>query len=104
MPLPRVRFTVRRLMIAVAVVAVLLGGELLRRKRADRLERLAWLAGRERMLLANRHDPSLEIAAGNLKHGKPMGVEEALQEIAKQRRRFEYAAAHPWLPVPPDPE
>jgi len=37
MRLPRVRLTVRRIMIVVAVVAVLLGGELIRRERAARL-------------------------------------------------------------------
>jgi hypothetical protein len=104
MRLPRVRFTVRRLMIAVAVVAVLLGGELIRRQRAARLERLAWLARCERMLATSHPEEEREIASPYLKHGKQMGVVEALQEIARQRLRYEYAASHPWLPVPPDPE
>jgi hypothetical protein len=76
----------------------------MRRQRAARLERLAWLAGRERMLAESRPEEKREIASPYLKHGKQMGVEEALEEIARQRRRYEYAASHPWLPVPPDPE
>jgi hypothetical protein len=34
------RMTTRRLMVAVAVVAILMGGELMRRRRAAYLERL----------------------------------------------------------------
>src|SRR4051812_33231464 len=101
---PQARFTVRRLMITVAVVAVLLGGELMRRQRAARLERLAWLAKQEKILAASRPEEEREIASPHLKHGKQMGAEEALEEIARQRCRYEYAASHPWLPVPPDPE
>jgi hypothetical protein len=94
MKLHRVRFTVRGLMIAVAIVAVRLGGELMRRRRADRLERLAWLAGRERMLMTSDPAEEREIVSRYLKHGKQMGVGEAI-EIARQRLRYEYAASHP---------
>ena len=37
--MPRVRFTLRWMMIAVAIVAVILGGEMMRRRRATYLER-----------------------------------------------------------------
>jgi hypothetical protein len=104
MKCPRPRFTVRWMMVAVAMVAVLLGGELMRRRRAACLERLAWLAKHEKILAASKPEEEREIASLYLKHGKQMGVEEALEEIARQRRRYEYAASHPWLPVPPDPE
>jgi hypothetical protein len=100
---PHLRISLRRMMILVAIVAVLMGCELMRRQRAACLERLAWLAGRERMLKASDPEEGREIASPYLKHGKQMGVGEALEEIARQRRRYEYAASHPWLPVEPDP-
>lgn len=37
-----------------------------------------------------------------LADGKAMSKAEALAEVARQRRRYEYAASHPWPPVPPD--
>jgi hypothetical protein len=104
MRLPRVQFTVRRMMVAVAVVAILMGGELMRRRRAACLERLAWLAGREKAWGADDPSWQREVASPYLKHGKQMGVAEALAEIAQQRRMYEYVASHPWLTVPPDPE
>jgi hypothetical protein len=33
-----------------------------------------------------------------------MGVAEALVEIARQKREYEYTASHPWLPIAPDPK
>jgi hypothetical protein len=104
MRLPRVRFTVRRMMVVVAAVAILLSGELMRRRRAPCLGRLAWLAGREKAWGADDPSWEREVASPYLKGGKQMGVAEALVEIARQKRKYEYAASHPWLPIPPEPE
>ena len=98
------RMTTRRLMVAVAVVAILMGGELMRRRRAACLERLTWLQGRETAWGADDPSWEREVASRYLKRGKQMGVVEALAEVARQKRKYEYAASHPWLPVPPDPE
>src|SRR4051794_39301981 len=102
MKLPRVRFTVWLMMVAVAVVGVLLGGELMRRRRAACLERLAWLAGRERAWGKVDASREREVASRFLNGGRQMGVAEALAEVARQKRKYAFAASHPWLPVPHD--
>jgi hypothetical protein len=99
MRLPRVRFTVRRLMVAVAIVALCLP---------------AW------SFWARRDERYLEFAIKAMKHntlaeayetGRPLG---SLRERARVNpckaayhatlaRKYEYAASHPWLPVAPDP-
>ena len=91
MRLPRVRFTVRRMMIAVAVVALAIG-----------------MVARSRQMskIADRH------AAQILEHSQmmplPNGAFAALLDnrgewhqamVAKYRR----VARFPWLPVEPDP-
>ena len=83
MCLPRPRFTIRRLMVAIAVIAILLTTGLVLN---DRRRRFA--------LLANDH-----------------GL-KAIEEIKAKRQsrhlelweKYTYAAHHPWLPVAPEPK
>jgi hypothetical protein len=93
---PRLRFTVRRLMTVVAVVAVLLGGFSLGRRSAY-LNRL-WLDHRReadriaRLAVTGSVVPSDRRSSGArfLWH-------------CEMASKYGYAASHPWLPVEPDP-
>lgn len=107
----RPRLTVRRLMIAVAVLALLLGGYV----KVVEYRRLALIyrgkaqdhAGMEstlRMIAARQGDASpVDIS---LKPGTPsirFPVRAVAEFEAKLKRKYERAAARPWLPVAPDP-
>jgi hypothetical protein len=78
----RPRFTVRRLMVAIAVIAVLLAAVLCLN---DRRRRFA--------LLANDHGLK---AIEEIKAKRPSRHRELYE-------KYIYAAHHPWLPVAPDP-
>ena len=106
MRLPRVRFTVRRMMVAVAVMAALLAG-------------VAWCRGmiraardhRERALL-NRSQEQLQrqiVASVDLfvEPGEAPGAARGAAALAAHYEslglKYERAALYPWLPVEPDP-
>ena len=86
MPFPRVRFTVRRLMVAVAIVAVV----------SAMLIRAAWFRAlsdhhRSRIILVGPPSPQLERTLYHM----------------EMSNKYAKAASHPWLPVasdPPEPE
>jgi hypothetical protein len=87
MRVPRIRFTVRRMMVAVAIMAVLLGlfGWMDRRaglfrERRD-FHRVHWSA----------IDEGFEVEA------PPAAYHRAMAE------KYRIAAERPWLPVAPDP-
>jgi hypothetical protein len=98
MRLTRPRFTVRRLMVAVAIVGVTLGVVVWCKRRHDRFAGLVSLYERERGNTAG-------IWSG------PSKVIEARRGLARRRGRYFYmmatkyrfAACYPWLPVEPDP-
>lgn len=81
----RPRFTVRWLMLLVAIVALLFGGLAITRSRRasflKRSEELRWSAYVER-------------------HGGSIKAAEYCEQLAP---KYEYAARHPWLPLSPDP-
>ncbi len=88
MRFPRVRFTVRRMMVAVAIVACICWASLL----IERRRRFLIIAGSHRMpdarFLWNR------------------GADYELRLVRwhdEMQAKYEFAAAHPWLPVAPDP-
>ncbi len=86
MPLPRVRFTVRRMMVAVAVAACIFC--LIERRR-----RFLIIVGRLRM-------PDARF----LRHpGDADYVLRLARWHDELQAKYEFAAAHPWLPVAPDP-
>jgi hypothetical protein len=108
MRIPRLRFTVRRLMLAVAVVAALLGCADLWRRR-EHYRRLAETHALSEMVL--RVDSVM--ARGDPTGGpgvRLLDLSDSLEEAAKWadyhaglRRKYERAARYPWLPVAPDP-
>jgi hypothetical protein len=83
MPLPRVRFTVRRMMVAGAVFSVFAAVVHLRSLSLVYHERC------EMHYLAQLH---------SWPEDGPSAVYHASM-LAK----YQFAASHPWLPVPPDP-
>ena len=91
MRLPRVRFTVRGLMVAVAVVGVVLGGfvELMRRRI------------RFRNMAACLERRAMDIWASE--HGDPENPSELVRWHFRMSCRYDYAAAYPWLPVETEP-
>jgi hypothetical protein len=96
MHLPRFtpRFTVRRLMVAVAIVGIVLGVTI---ERRDRFRRIAVHHRAEFQKLASR------MKAGSHEESDWLPIEwhESLA------RKYKRAACYPWLPVatdPPEPE
>jgi hypothetical protein len=110
MSLPRVRFTVRRMMVAVAIVALLIYGCMVRRHRLS-LAALCQIADR-----GVRHTGAsyrLEDGIETLRTVKTGAPALTPAEVEGRRRRaaywvalgrkYERAALIPWLPVAPDP-
>jgi hypothetical protein len=97
MPLPRVRFTVRRMMVAVAVVALALSGGVW----AARMMALskAYEARCYELAVMRRKEGGPSVNWG---HGhRPLS---ARQEWLRQMSiKYRYASCFPWLPVEPDP-
>jgi hypothetical protein len=98
--LPRVGFTVRRMMVAVAVGGVTLGCWI----EVLRIARLA----------SDFRSKALACAQGEkfcracLAKGTPAFAgwgswQERLAYFTAMKDKYEHAARYPWLPVPPDP-
>jgi hypothetical protein len=104
----RPRFTVRRLMVAVAIVGVGAGFSAMRQRAAARQGRAAGHAA---------HAAELRAAVANWRGGNVRLINitrEQAEAIAKRsersaahheamRRKWEEADRSPWLPVEPDP-
>ena len=114
MRMPRVRFTVRRMMVAVAAIAVLLAGGI----KAARMSRLA----RTHQMYATQHGLSEAIERRNVnifeyakitnkKRPDICAIFDQLARVARLRVdyyavlkvKYADAATHPWKDVPPDP-
>jgi hypothetical protein len=109
MRLPRVRITVQRLMVAVAVMGMVLS-------LAHWFEsRAAWLracrdfhAGRWSLTIVQPRGEDGRIS-GPLQvteyGGRPVGGLRARRELWNYQmfQKYKQAAEHPWLPVEPDP-
>jgi hypothetical protein len=96
MRLPRVRFTVRQMIILVILLALGLGGTrwaMEMQELATRYRRLSVGYGISEYLCSN---PA---------YGPPDPVErdKLVRHIAVLRGKYDYAARHPWLQVDPDP-
>jgi hypothetical protein len=116
MRMPRFRFTVRRMMMAVALLSVAFGLEQMRRKRSLYIEEAAKWSWLERLNLdyeytyenyasrreANGRGPSREKEVSEnrvkAKHYRSRAIEAGML-----RRKYLHAARYPWLPVAPDP-
>jgi hypothetical protein len=96
LPFPRVRFTVRRMMVLVATCAVILG---IVCGLASRSAKLAGLA-------AYHHDRIEEPyfhASFDLGHGPPDRISPRDSWRLEMTLKYRHAAQYPWLPVAPDP-
>jgi hypothetical protein len=82
MMLPRPRFTMRWLMVAVAIVALGLGILAELHRRSARFAQIAW-----------HHEIEADICSSTTK----------AQHHLDLTRRYQHAARYPWLPVAPDP-
>jgi hypothetical protein len=90
MRLPRVRFTVRRLMASVAIVAFILWAERLLRLPREYRDRAGYYSQCE-------FDASGRLAPGNPRDRAVVDHYHSLHE------KYERAARYPWLPIAPDP-
>jgi len=107
-----VRFSVRQMMVAVAVVSLILCGESYRRKRATERVRESYL-GRASIfrIHAREFRDAYEKRSSNvfaMNHGPEFATTPALrlkwaQYYESLAGKYEHAAACPWEPVPPDP-
>jgi Tfp pilus assembly protein PilX len=130
MPMPRVRFTVRRMMIAVAVVAVLIGVGL-QIRRAIRFSRLsanylelAAMDAEYESILRKRernHRELAEIERESADKFQQSSIVELWRRLAQEdtdradkfkllaeyhasmKAKYQAAARRPWLHIEPDP-
>jgi hypothetical protein len=111
MRLPRVRFTVRRLMVAVAVIALLSGGEVARRRWVFCKQRAAGHRSLQNDLItmAVSRERSIQAARGSGRAGdtlpllwKAMAANDRLRagHHAAMAGEFQRAASRPWLGIP----
>lgn len=94
MRLPRPRFTVRRMMLAVALLAVLLGADKLRQQSAqyrERAEECAIYETDSRGVLMDEGDPDRRVF-----------LAREAEYYSRLKAKYERAARYPWLPVKPD--
>jgi hypothetical protein len=99
MRLPRVRFTVRRMMVAVAVIAILIEGVSLWQRAALYRWKVRHHAMMERSsVIAVVEGPK---AADNAELARLSEVWSTYHAAMKQK--YEYAVTRPWIYVPPDP-
>ena len=104
MRMPRVRFTVRQLMIAAAVVAVLMAAEVWLHRRTAHLKRLSRMQSGE----ANRWE--LLLSESSVNGPLASAILDKVHWHDARAATYERAARSPWLPVetghhaPPVPE
>ena len=91
----RLRLTVRRIMAAVAVVALMLAAERLVERRAYLLERAEIDADRASDYVNGMVCPTEEF-------NKPGMYDKMRDYWLESARKYRLAAARPWLPVEPD--
>jgi hypothetical protein len=102
---PRVRFTVRQMMIVVAVVAVLMSSYTI----AMRMRHLS--AYRYMVRYHRQHERTSVIAVRDSLTGQEIAGVEELDRLtrtksayhAAMRRKYERAVAQPWITIPVDP-
>jgi hypothetical protein len=103
---PRVRFTVRRMMVAVAIMAVFFGAaDGLRRRR----ESFGQQAKRFARKASDEYNASMSVGRHATFGPSPleMRISQAHYQLADHysalKEKYERAASAPWLPVEPDP-
>jgi hypothetical protein len=111
MKLPRLRFTIRRLMLAVAIVGVLMGSlvewNVLRHRASLYRKRAQDHADMETSLRFTAEGPGgtnrVDISPGPGIPSKPFPIQVVIDHEVRLRRKWEKAARYPWLTVEPDP-
>ncbi len=102
MKLPRVRFTIRRIMVAVAIVAMLFIGVVLWRRSQEYRRR----AESHDLLLWSALPVAIDEAASPGRLGGGLSVGGLLRRAKyhhEMSRKYWWAAARPWVSVDPDP-
>ena len=112
--MPQFRFTVRWMMVAVAIVAVLLESWIVWRRftfhRHQAVLTARTEAGLRRSMI--RYSPAQLLTGGtslDFEDGKPSvpmtleNCERMLARMEQVKRHHEYAARHPWLFAVPEP-
>jgi hypothetical protein len=99
MRLPLVRFTLRMLMVSVAAVALLMGFEMMRRRRAE-FERLSALH-RRHLLLLGRWE-WFDVAAQRAYEEEQARTDPRKAWHLRMADKYRLAAERPWLVVAPD--
>ncbi len=111
MKFPRVRFTVRRMMVIVAVSAALMGAGVgyvrLSRKAAGLRARAGEHAAMEQtlrwMIATSGADAPVDISPGPGIRSKRFTARAVADHVAALKAKYERAARFPWLHVEPDP-
>jgi hypothetical protein len=103
MKLPRLRFTLRRMMVAVVIAGIAFGGLAGLLRMGQRTQRLRAVAREHRQReIVN----SLTLQGLAMQGAASPGIERH-RMLAEYHRalnlKYEYAARHPWLTVEPDP-
>lgn len=100
----RTPFTTRRLLLAVAVVAALLGAyDMVKRhqKYRDLADHFRYMENQSRAIV--RGDPEVIEQASWSQSTDPAWNAKIAEYSARMRERFEHAALRPWRIVKPDP-
>ena len=110
MPRPRVRFTVRRMMVAMAVLAVVMGAvEGLRRRRESFQRRAEMFAQKVSAAILDEQD--YRTSRRSNRRGSPsyydnrttVAYDQLVEHYDALRVKYEQAADRPWWFVAPDP-
>jgi hypothetical protein len=105
----RVRFTIRRIMTAVALVALLLGLGLMWARQAYCLKRAKWHSVQEDGFRSESDgfvwEAGLRRKTGDVAEAMELEAQSAeyrraSEEQARLKRAHEYVASHPWLAPP----
>ena len=99
MRVPRVRFTVRRMMVAVAILAVLMGGMLGAWRRQERFMRLS----RAHSAKAGWLEMEAFGPRSVMNRAERSAAMNAVHWHDAVAWRYRHAASRPWLTVEPDP-
>src|SRR5690348_11927448 len=108
---PRVRFTIRRMMVAVAALAVVISGclEAIRLKRRRDLFLTAASLHAQSELYTLNLERSYRVMAEQRKNQASVCLDQAAK-LAKTagyhatlKRKYQRAASHPWVAIVPDP-
>jgi hypothetical protein len=95
MRLPRVQFTLRRLMVAVAIVGLTVGIGIEGERRRSRFLRIA---------IDHSHQAILRLSGNTWSPLRMVEMQKAYAHYHDlMAQKYKRAARYPWLPVAPDP-